>query len=113
MEKKSIKSAIEYNELKFTKRIVFKNEENTVFVLNFLPGQQLPSHKHPGAEVYILVLTGNGVFTIERETIPVKENDVILSTDDEELAFENNGSEPVSLYVMINKIPDDRYAKNI
>lgn len=113
MEKKSLQEHIEYNENQFTKRIVFKKGDSTVFILNFLPGQKLPSHKHPGTEVYILVLTGNGTFTIDGVDTEVQDREVIHTTSEEELAFQNTGSEPVSLYVMLNKIPDERYAQNI
>ena len=113
MEKKSVQSAIEYNEKSLTKRVIYNVGGSTVFVLNLMPGQQLPAHKHPGTEVYLLVLTGSGTFTINGEDIPVTKNDTIHSTGDEDLAFQNNGQEPVSLYVMLNKVPDERYVQNI
>lgn len=113
MEKKSLLEHQEYNDEKFTKRIVFKKGDSTVFILNFVPGQSLPAHKHPGTEVYILVLNGNGTFTIDGVDTEVHEQDVIHTSAEEELAFKNTGNEPVSLYVMLNKIPDERYAQNI
>ena len=113
MEIQSIIDKKEYSETNFTKRIIFKKGESTVFMLNFTPGQKLPSHKHPGTEVYLLVLNGSGQFTIDGKDLPVTDNDVVHCSADEELAFENTGNHPVSLYVMLNKIPDDRYAQNI
>jgi quercetin dioxygenase-like cupin family protein len=113
MELKSLQEHLEYSEDKFTKRIIFKMGDSTVFILNFLPGQKLPAHKHPGTEVYLLVLTGNGTFTIDGVNTEVSKQDVIHTSAEEELAFENTGSELVSLYVMLNKIPDERYAQNI
>ena len=58
MEKNTLKSFMEYSEDKFTKRVIYKKGETTAFVLNFMPGQQLPAHKHPNTEVYLLVVTG-------------------------------------------------------
>ncbi|MEH7479909.1 hypothetical protein V7157_02135 [Neobacillus drentensis] len=58
MEKNSVKAYMEYSEEKFTKRIKYKKGETTAFELNFLPGQQLPTHKHPGTEVFIYVVAG-------------------------------------------------------
>jgi quercetin dioxygenase-like cupin family protein len=113
MEKKSVQSAIEYSEKSFTKRIIYNVGGSTVFVLNFMPGQQLPTHKHPGTEVFLLVLTGDGTFTINGESIPVTTNDTLHSTGEEDLAFQNTGDSPVSLYVMLNKVPDERYVQNI
>lgn len=113
MEKKSLQSFQEFSDERFTKRIIFKQGESTVFLLNFLPGQQLPAHTHPGTEVYLLILEGEGTFTIDGESTAVAKNDTVHCSGSEELAFENTGTEPVTLYVMLNKIPDERYAQNI
>nr|WP_251025875.1 cupin domain-containing protein [Bacillus sp. ISL-47] len=104
---------MEYSDKQFTKRILFKKGESTVFVLNFMPGQELPVHKHPGTEVYLMVLQGEGTLTIDGNPTEVAERDVIHASGEEEFSFKNTGDEPVSLYVMLNKIPDERYAQNI
>jgi quercetin dioxygenase-like cupin family protein len=77
VEKNSIKSFMEYNEDKFTKRVIYKKGETTAFVLNFLPGQQLPAHKHPGTEVYLFVVTGSGTFIIDGSDTEVSEGDIL------------------------------------
>ncbi|HLO13107.1 MAG TPA: cupin domain-containing protein [Pseudoneobacillus sp.] len=113
MEKKSLQEHLEYSEAQFTKRIIFKKGDSTVFVLNFMPGQKLPAHKHPGTEVFLLMLAGSGTFIIDGVPTEVQEKDVIHTSSEEELAFENTSNEPSSVYVMLNKIPDERYAQNI
>lgn len=113
MRKTHLQDYIEYSEERFTKRIIFKENESTVFVLNFMPGQALPAHKHPGTNVYLLVTEGEGIFTIDNQEVKAKKDDVILCTGDEELAFVNDGESNTSLYVMLNKIPDERYVQNI
>lgn len=113
MEKNSVKSYMEYSEERFTKRIVYKKGETTAFVLNFLPGQLLPTHKHPGTEVYIFVVTGTGTIVIDGKETEVSEADLIHVNSEEEMSFNNNGNEPVSLYVVLSKIPSENYAKNI
>lgn len=113
MEKQSLKDYQEYSEERFTKRVVYKKGETTAFVLNFLPGQQLPTHKHPGTEVYLYVVTGSGAFIIDGNETMVAVGDLIHVGGDEELAFNNNGTEPVSLYVVLSKVPSDKYAQNI
>lgn len=113
MKQTNIQEYMEYNEEKFTKRIIFKEGESTVFVLNFAPQQALPTHKHPGTNVYILVVEGNGTFTINGKEVKAKKNDVILCDGEEELAFINDGENNTNLYVMLNKIPDERYVQNI
>ena len=104
---------MEYSEEKFTKRIIYKKGETTAFVLNFLPGQQLPIHKHPGTEVYLYVVTGNGTIVIDGKESEVSEADLIHVSSEEEMSFNNSGKEPVSLYVVLSKIPSELYAKNI
>lgn len=113
MEKQSLLAYQEYSEERFTKRVIYKKGETTAFVLNFLPGQQLPAHKHPGTEVYLFVVTGNGAFTVDGKEIEVSEGDLIHVGGEEEMAFNNNGTEPVSLYVVLSKVPSEKYAQNI
>jgi quercetin dioxygenase-like cupin family protein len=113
MQMQSVKAYQEYSEEKFTKRVVFNNDDSTAFVLNFMPGQKLPAHKHPGAEVYLFVMNGMGTIIIDGKETEVKGADLIHTSDQEELAFTNSGSEPVSLYVVLNKVPNQEYAKNI
>lgn len=113
MEINSVKVYQEFSEERFTKRIIFKKGETTAFVLNFLPGQQLPVHKHPGTEVYLYVVTGSGTFIIDGQETVVSEADLVHVGGEEELAFHNTGNEPVSLYVTLSKVPNEQYVKNI
>ena len=112
MNKQNLDQFLEYNNERFTKRIIFKAGDSTVFVLNFAPGQSLPPHKHPGSNVYLLLIEGTGTFTIDNTDTKVVKNDVLLCTGDEELSFNNDSENNTSIYVMLNKIPDDRYAQN-
>ncbi|WP_026574378.1 cupin domain-containing protein [Bacillus sp. UNC438CL73TsuS30] len=113
MEKNSVKDFMEYSEERFTKRVIYKKGETTAFVLNFLPGQGLPVHKHPGTEVYLYVVTGAGTLVINGVETDVTEADLIHVSSDEEMSFKNNENEPVSLHVVLSKFPSEQYAKNI
>lgn len=113
MEKQNIQDYIEYKGEKFTKRVIFNEEDSTVFILNFQPGQTLPTHKHPGATLFLLVLKGEGSFIINGNELPVKEDDLITITGDEELSFTNNGNKNVSLYVTLHHTPSPEFAKDI
>ncbi len=113
MEKQSLKQFQEFSEERFTKRIVFKKGDSTVFLLNFMPGQELPKHTHPGTEVFILTVAGEGTFTIDGKEIVANANETMHLSGTEELSYKNTGAEPVTLYVMLNKIPDERFAQNI
>nr|WP_316245669.1 cupin domain-containing protein [Robertmurraya massiliosenegalensis] len=113
LKQANIHDYIEYSAERFTKRIVFKEGESTVFVLNFTPKQSLPTHKHPGTNVYLLVVNGGGTFTIDGKEVVAKANDVIVADGEEEFAFVNDTDENTSLYVMLNKIPSEQYVQNI
>ncbi|WP_462420062.1 cupin domain-containing protein [Salinicoccus sp. Marseille-QA3877] len=105
MEKKSIASALEFSEERFTKNDIFKSRNSSMFTLNFTPGQTMKSHSHPGKELYLHVLSGHGEFTIDDEKIKVIEDDVIHLEADEMIGFEN-GKENTSIYVTMNKMQD-------
>ncbi|HEY2494572.1 MAG TPA: cupin domain-containing protein [Paenibacillus sp.] len=113
MEKKELLQVKEYNQDKFTKRILFTSGESVVFVLNFMPGQQLPTHQHPGTAVFILVLDGGGTVTVNGEESALVKDDVISCEGEEQFSFKNTGSTPTSLYVVLSKIPDERYVQNV
>lgn len=113
MEKLSLKDYQEFSEERFTKRILFKKGESTVFLLNFMPGQELPKHTHPGTEVYILTLQGEGTFTIDGTVVTAAANETVHLAGTEELSYKNTGTDPASLYVMLTKIPDERFVQNI
>jgi quercetin dioxygenase-like cupin family protein len=109
----SVKAYQEYNDGKFTKKVIFNNGDSTAFILNFMPAQKLPAHKHPGSEVYLYVLNGNGTIIIDGNETAIKEADIIHTSDEEELAFRNDGNDPVSLYVVLTKVPSKEYAQDI
>jgi quercetin dioxygenase-like cupin family protein len=113
MEKQSLNQYQEFSEERFTKRIVFKKGDSTVFLLNFMPGQELPKHTHPGTEVFILTMQGEGTFTIDGEEVTAPANETVHLSGSEELSYKNTGDEPVTLYVMLNKVPDERFAQDI
>lgn len=113
MEKKSIADVMQYQEERFTKKILFQQGESVVFVLNFMPGQELPVHKHPGADVYILACKGDGAIHVNEAEQPFLEGETIYIAGDEAFAYTNNSSSPSSLYVVLSKLPSPAYAEEI
>lgn len=71
MKKSNLIQFQEYKEAGFTKRIVHKEADNVIFILNFTPNAELPTHNHPGANVYLLVLEGSGTVTVNGEATEV------------------------------------------
>jgi quercetin dioxygenase-like cupin family protein len=113
MEIKSLSPMLEFSEERFTKRIIHKKDDSVVFVLNFMPGQELPVHNHPGTAVYILVLAGAGDVIVNGEASAIAKDDTVWVDGAEQFAFKNTGSEQTTLYVMLAKIPDERFAQNV
>lgn len=113
MEIKNISSSQVFTEERFTKKVIFQKAESVVFVLNFMPGQALPKHKHPNTDVYILVLQGNGTVTVDELDTPLSALDVLHCDGNEEFSFINTGDAPVSLFVQLTKIPDARYVQEV
>jgi len=113
MEKKHMNEAIQYQDERFTKKVLFQKGESVVFVLNFMPEQTLPTHKHPGTDVYILGLKGNGTMTVDGEDVALNEGEVIHISGDEAFAYKNDSSAPSSLHVVLCKVPSPIYAQEI
>ncbi|MFE6075919.1 cupin domain-containing protein [Paenibacillus sp. NPDC057886] len=98
---------------RFTKRVLFQQGGGVTFALHFLPGQQLPVHKHPGADVILLVVEGTGTLILDGKEHEVKAEDVISCGGETEFAFHNTGDQEVRLFVVLNKVPEASYAKDI
>ncbi|WP_178022929.1 cupin domain-containing protein [uncultured Paenibacillus sp.] len=113
MEKLAITGLQDYQTEKFTKRIAFKKGESVVFMLNFMPGQELPTHTHPNTDVFILALQGSGSITVDGVTSPLGQGEALHLEGAEAFSYRNDGDEPASLYVVLTKVPAPEYAQNI
>jgi len=103
MEKKPVTDAQTFSAERFTKQFLYKKGGSNVFVLNFSPGQELPPHKHPGHELFILVLEGGGTMTVNGEPIAVTQGDTVYCESEELFSFQNTGDRNTSLYVVLSK----------
>lgn len=97
----------------FTKRVIFKTERSLVFVLNFMPGQALPPHKHPGSELFIQVLSGNLVAEVDGECQSLTQENVMMCKGEESLSIRNESDELATAYVTLHSIPDPKYTNEI
>lgn len=113
MEKTNLSEYQDYQDNKFTKRVVHKEDTNVIFVLNFAPGTELPTHKHPGANVYLLVLEGAGTVTHNETQTDVAKGDIIHINGDESFSYRNGTEAESSLYVVLTQTPHASYAKNV
>lgn len=113
MEKKVIAQHQEYLEERFTKRMLFKEADHAVFVLNFGPGHTLPEHKHPGSIVYITVLEGSGVMTVAGEPHSVEKGDILHISGEDTFAYAGSSEEKSSLLVTLLQPPSEAYTQNV
>jgi quercetin dioxygenase-like cupin family protein len=104
MDHRAIKAFQQFDEDRFTKVDFMKNEHSTAFTLNFLPGQTLKAHKHPGKELYLVVIEGSGTFTVEGKDVMATEGDVLFCNEKEMLGFKNNGDNRTTLFGTLTKI---------
>lgn len=103
LEKKSLPGLSEFSEERFTMHTVHRMGNSVTLLLGFLPGQELPAHRHTGAVVYVLVLEGEGTITVDGKTEHVTREDSICVDGDQSFSFRNTGSGPARLYVMVAK----------
>ena len=104
MEKQQGTIAKQYDEKRFTKIDIIKTKRSSTFYLNFLPEQHMKSHAHPGRELYLHVMEGNGTLFIDEETIEIEAGDVIYCEPEEKTGFTNTGTEPVTIYGVMTKV---------
>ena len=110
MHQQALQAFQEYREDRFTKKIVFKEQDHVVFVLNFAPGQTLPAHNHPGATVYLTVLEGRGFMIADDRETPVTVGDLVQVAGHESFAYRGAGVNS-SLSVVLIRTPGDAYAQ--
>ncbi|MEW4427455.1 cupin domain-containing protein [Paenibacillus sp. 7516] len=109
----SLQAVKEFQTERFTKRILFQQNGGVTFALHFLPGQQLPVHKHPGSDVLVLIIEGEGTIILDGVEQKVQQEDVICCSGEDTFAFHNTGNREARLFVVLNKVPDESYARDI
>lgn len=67
----------------------------------------MPAHYHPDAELYFLVLEGNGTFTVDGNKIEVSKHDTLHVQGTQKLGFINTGEKPVTIHVTLCKTADE------
>ncbi len=101
MNKQSLQAHQQYDGARFTKKMVFQQPGHNVFVLNFAAGQQLPAHRHLGATVYLLVVAGKGILTVDEQPIELNTGDIVQVEGDELMSYHGDEQEASSLYVTL------------
>lgn len=102
MEQKRIQDT-PFNEDRFTKNDLFKKKSETVFVLNLKPGQELPPHKHPKRNLYIIGFEGEGTFNIDGDDYSCKTGDVFSISPEEDFGVKNESNGDFRAYACMMK----------
>ncbi|HET7658218.1 MAG TPA: cupin domain-containing protein [Bacillales bacterium] len=101
--KKNIREAQVFDDNRMKKVSLIRHNGSEAFLINLMPGQTLPSHKHPGHQVFLLVLEGEGECAVGGETQSFEWRDVLHSSGDTELSVSNTGRKMMSVYVVLTK----------
>lgn len=88
-----------------TKQMAFEEDKSKAFILNFMPGQILPSHGHPYTQVYILVIEGAGECHIDDTVHSIHQGDAVHCSKSQMLNIENTSEAPMSVYVVLAREP--------
>ncbi|MTI48268.1 cupin domain-containing protein [Sporosalibacterium faouarense] len=105
MKIEKIQDKIVYSESTFTKRLIFSEEKVLNFVLNLVPGQEIPSHTHEESDLVLYVVTGKGDITIDGNTKTIEEGDIVYCVGKEEFYLKNNYKENLSCFVVLAPRP--------
>jgi quercetin dioxygenase-like cupin family protein len=107
MKRSTLASFQNYQEKGFSKINLYKDGNTNIFTLNFLPGQYMPEHYHPGAQLIFHVLAGTGVFIVDGEEHEVTKDDILHVLGTEEVGFLNTGEDSAAIYVSLFSRPSE------
>lgn len=102
MEQKRIQDTA-FDDERFTKHNLFRQHNETVFVLNLKPHQELPAHKHPNRNLYIIGFEGEGQFMIDGDIYDCKAGDAFSISADEDFGVRNESDENFRAYAVMVK----------
>jgi quercetin dioxygenase-like cupin family protein len=113
MEISKLSEAIEYDPDTLTKKILFQTKETLCFVLNLLPGQTIPAHRHERSILIVLVVRGAGDMAVNRDTYALSEGSVFMIAGEDDFAVPKV-TKDLSLFVTLSPNPQNpAYAQGI
>lgn len=105
MKIEKITDRMVYSDKTFTKRLIFSEEKVLSFVLNLMPGQEIPPHEHEDSDLVLHVLTGGGELAVDDKVQNIKKGDVVYTVGKEVFSLKNNTDENLSCFVVIAPRP--------
>jgi len=76
MEPVTVNDLIEYSNQKFTSKVIFRGPSFQIVLFAFIKGQKLPEHTTP-SDVFLHVVEGEAMVSIDGNTKPVKQKEMI------------------------------------
>lgn len=113
MKIEKISEKIEYNEEKFTKRILFNESRVLNFILNFKPGQGVPPHNHEQSDLILHVLVGEGELGVDGNINKITKGDVVHCKGTEVFSLKNTGDKDMSCFIVLAPNPSSIYSKEV
>jgi quercetin dioxygenase-like cupin family protein len=104
MAVKNVSEAQVFDDGRMRKETLFEEAGSSAFVVNLMPGQELPAHRHPGQQVYLFLFEGEGEYSLDGEHHPFSLRDVLHCGQEQELSLKNTGFEPMSVFVVKAKL---------
>lgn len=105
MKLEKIADRMVYSDKTFTKRIIFNEEKVLNFILNLMPGQEIPPHQHEESDLILHVLTGKGELTVDEKQQSIVTGDVVHCTGEEVFSLKNNSEDNISCFIVIAPRP--------
>ncbi|MFA8451054.1 MAG: cupin domain-containing protein [Bacteroidales bacterium] len=104
MQKQNLKQYQKFKNEKFQKKHVFTSDYNKTFVLNLLPGQEIPTHTHEGYELQITVLRGKGKVRVNHEEELFSEGDILKCDAKDKFSLINCSQEKLTCLAILFKV---------
>lgn len=88
------------------KHVLLRSREGITLIAGLQPGQFLPPHRHPGHRLQVLVVQGQGRFSLQGNEQTAAAPAVLTFGGDVEFGVQNDGPEPLYVLVMLRPEPD-------
>lgn len=112
MKLEKINDKIAFMESTFTKRVLFSEDRVLSFVLNLMPGQEIPPHNHEESDLIFYVLSGGVELEVDGKITQLVEGDVVYCRGEEMFGLKNNTDKNNSNFVVLAPRPGMKlYAK--
>lgn len=106
MEVYDLKEFMEYKETSLTKKIILDTPDVLCFVLNLMPGQTIPEHRHENSTMIATMLWGKGRFTVNGESIELSPPQTLLLKGSDSFGIAQV-HEKLSLHVTLSPNPSN------